>query len=153
VEEAEKESEEIRPGILMFTDGSLLENGTAGYSVVWRSGQSWTAIKTHMAYKQEAYDTECAAFARALESTSRRQTTPERATIVTDFQATIARIASEGPGPGQQYTLQSRKHIAALRRARPSISTKGSPAMRRPTSWRKLRQKSQTPAGEMAELA
>ena len=31
------------------------------------------------------------------------------------------RMASEEPGQGQQYTLQVRKHIASLRKARPGI--------------------------------
>jgi len=30
-------------------------------------------------------------------------------------------MASDEPGPGQQYTLQAWKHIAALRRSRPGI--------------------------------
>jgi len=30
-------------------------------------------------------------------------------------------MASDAPGPGQQYALQARKHIATLRRARPGI--------------------------------
>ena len=74
-------------------------------------------IKTHMGYNQEAYDAECAAPTRALESASRRQTTPERVTIFTDAQAANRRMASEEPGPSQQYALQARKHIATLRRA------------------------------------
>ena len=56
-----------------------------------------------------------------LEPRSSRRQTPERITIFTDAQAAIRRLASEEPGPGQQYALQSRKHIAALRRARPGI--------------------------------
>ena len=79
------------------------------------------SIKTHMGCNQEAYDAECAALARALESASRRQTTPERITIFTDAQAAIRRMAPEEPGPGQQYALQTRKHIATLGRARPGI--------------------------------
>jgi len=79
-------------------------------------------IKTHMGYNREAYDSEFAALARALESASRRQTIPERITIITDAQAAIRRIASDEPGPGQQYTLQARKHITTLRRARPGIT-------------------------------
>jgi len=51
----------------------------------------------------------------------RRNTTPERVTIFTDAQAAIRRMASEEPGPGQQYALQARKHIATLRRAKPGI--------------------------------
>jgi len=31
-------------------------------------------------------------------------------------------MASDDPGPGQQYALQARKHIASLRRARPGIT-------------------------------
>jgi len=38
------------------------------------------------------------------------------------IQAAIRRMASEEPGPGQQYALQARKHIATLRRARPDIT-------------------------------
>jgi len=35
--------------------------------------------------------------------------------------ARIFRMASEGPGPGQQYAIQAREHIETLRRARPGI--------------------------------
>jgi hypothetical protein len=112
--EAKVEAEKTRPGLTMFADGSRLDDGAAGYSVVWKSGQTWKGIKTHMGYNQEAYDAECAALAQALESAARRNTTPERVTIFTDAQAAIRRMASEEPGPGQQYALQARKHIATL---------------------------------------
>jgi ribonuclease HI len=105
----------------MFTDGSRLDSGAAGYAVAWQNGQHWVGIKTHMGYSQEAYDAECAALARALEVAARRQTTPERVTNFTDAQAAIRRMASEVPGPGQMYVLQVRRHIATLRRARPDI--------------------------------
>jgi len=72
-----------------------------------------------MGYSQEPYDAECTALARALESASRRYMTPERVTIFTDAQAAIRRMASDEPGPGQQYALQARKHIATLRQAPP----------------------------------
>ena len=111
--EAKAEAEKVRPGLTMFTDGSRLDDGATGYAVVWRNGQTWKGIKTHMGYNQEAY----AALARGLESASRRNSTPERVTIFTDAQAAIKRMASDEPGPGQQYALQARKHIAALRRA------------------------------------
>jgi len=74
-----------------------------------------------MGYNQEAYDAECAALARALESATKGYV-PEWVTIFTDAQAAIRRMASDEPGPGQQYTVQARKHIAALRRARPDIA-------------------------------
>jgi len=119
--EAKTEAEKDRPGLTMFTDGSRLDNGTTGYAVVWKGGLTWAGIKTYMGYNREACDAECAALARALESASRRQITPERVTIFTSAQAAIGRMASEKPGPGQQYALQARKHIATLRRARPGI--------------------------------
>ena len=106
----------------MFTDGSRLDDGAAGYAVTWKSGSTWKGIKTHMGYNQEAYDAECAALARALEEVSRRNTTLERVTIFSDAQAAIKRMASDEPGPGQHYALQARKHIAALRRAKPGIT-------------------------------
>jgi len=119
--EAMAEAERARPGLTMFTDGSRLDNGETGFSVVWKRGLTWAGVKGHMGGNQEAYDAECAALARALEEASRRNTTPERVTIFTDAKAAIRRMASDEPGPGQQYALQARKHIATLRRARPGI--------------------------------
>ena len=77
--------------------------------------RKWTVHVLAMIYL------ECAALASALESASRRNTIPERVTIFTDAQAAIKRMASDEPGPGQQYALHAQKHIAALRRARPGI--------------------------------
>jgi len=105
----------------MFTDGSRMKDGAAGYAVVRKKGTSWGGIKTHVGYNQEAYDVECATLARALELASGRNLAPERVTIFTDAQAAIRQMASDEPGPGQQYALQARKHIATLRRARPGI--------------------------------
>ena len=68
-----------------------------------------------MGYNQEAFDAECAALARALEVAERRRTGPKAVTIFTDSQAAMARIASEEPGPAQQYARQARKWIAKLR--------------------------------------
>jgi ribonuclease HI len=119
---AKAEAERTRPGLTMFTDGSRLDSGAAGYGVAWQNGQSWVGIKTHMGYNQEAYDAECVALARALEEATRRRTTPEKVTILTDVQAAIRRMASEEPGPGQMHALQARRHIATLLSARPDIS-------------------------------
>jgi len=61
--EAMAEAVRVRPGLTMFTDGSRLDSGATGYTVVWRNGESWGSIKTHMSYNQEAYDVESAALA------------------------------------------------------------------------------------------
>jgi hypothetical protein len=55
-------------------------------------------------------------------------------------------MASEEPGPGQMYVIQSRKHIAALRRAQPGITIeirwcpahKGVPGNDKADEWAKL---------------
>jgi ribonuclease HI len=118
---AEAEAVEGGPGLTIYTDGSRMESGAAGYSVVWRKAQRWVGIKSHMGYNQEAFDTECAALARALEVATRRQTPPVKVTIFTDSQAAMARIASEEPGPGQKYAIEARRWTRALRESRPEV--------------------------------
>jgi ribonuclease HI len=130
----------------MFTDGSRLDSGAAGYAIAWQNCQRWVGIKTHMDYNQEADDTECAALARALQTAAQRQTTPERVTIFTDAQAAIRRISTEDPGPGQMYAIQARRHIATLRRARLGIiieiwwclAHKGVPGNEKAEGWAKF---------------
>jgi hypothetical protein len=86
----------------MSIDWSQLDSGTAGNSVVLKSGQNWVGIKIHMV--QEADDAEYDAFARELGSASRRQTLPERITdmIFKDALAAIWRVVLKDPGPGRQ---------------------------------------------------
>jgi len=121
-EEAKKEAEKERPGLIMFTDGSWQENEAAGYAVAWKSGQTWEGIKTHMGFNQEAYDAECAALARALKTAAEMAPTPSHVTIFTDAQAAIRRMSTEELGPGQKYAVEARQHIATLRRAAPDIT-------------------------------
>jgi len=62
-EEAKREVEMSRPGLVMFTDRSRLESSATGYAVAWKNGQTWKGFKTHLGYNQEAFDAECAALA------------------------------------------------------------------------------------------
>jgi len=121
-EEAKKETEKERPGLVMFTDGSRLESEAAGYAVAWKNGQTCEGIKTQMGYNQEAYDTEYAALARALETVTKRVPTLNHVTIFTDTQAAIKRMSSDELGPGQKYALEVRQHIAELQRKAPGIT-------------------------------
>jgi len=73
------EAEKTRAGLTTFTDGSQLDDGAA---VVRKNGQSRVRIETHMGHNREAYDAECAALARALESASRRQTLQRPSSLV-----------------------------------------------------------------------
>jgi len=139
----------------MFTDGSRLDDGATGSSVVWKRALAWVGAKVHMGNNQEAYDAECAALTHALELAAQRNATPERVTIFSDAQAAIRRMASDEPVPGRQYALEARKHIATLRKTRPGIvieirwcpATREPLATRRPTSGRRLQQGSRTPVG------
>jgi len=124
VEEREKAKEEAkkrRAGLTIFTDGSRIDSGAAGYAVVWKEGEEWAGVKAHIGFNQEAFDAECAALARALEVAAKRRLVPERVTVFTDAQAAIARIGSDEPGPGQQYALKAREWVGQLRTARPGI--------------------------------
>ena len=47
-EEAKAEAEKVRPGLTMFTDGSRMEDGAAGFAVVWKKGEPWASVETHM---------------------------------------------------------------------------------------------------------
>jgi len=115
LERAIEEAEKDREGLTIFTDGSRLESGATGYAVAWKAGNRWVGVKAHMGYNQEAFDAECAALTRALEVAAKRRTGPKAVTVFTDSQAAMARIASEEPGPAQQYARQARKWIAKLR--------------------------------------
>jgi ribonuclease HI len=143
---AKKEAERQRPGLIMFTDGPRLDTGASGYAVTWQSGQLLGGRQSSHGYDQKAYDAECAALARALEIATRRQAAPERVTMFNDTQAAIRRIPLDEPGPGQKYTIQTRRHIAALRKVRPSITIeirwcpvhKGVPWNEMADEWAKL---------------
>jgi len=120
--EAKREAEKERPGLVMFTDGSWLENESARYAVAWKNGQTWEGIKIHMGFNQDAYDAECAALAHALKTAAEIAPTPSNITIFTNVQAAIWRMLTDEPGPGQKHALKARQHIAALRRAVPDIT-------------------------------
>jgi len=110
-----------RPGLTMSTDGSRPENGATGYAVTWKKGMVWKGHKTHMGWHQEAFDAECAALARALQVAAARTHTVGTVTIFTDAQVAIWRMTSDDPGPGQQYALEARRHIASLRTKEPNV--------------------------------
>ena len=50
--EAKEEAGKTRPGLTMFTDGSKLDDGATGYSVVWKRGLTWAGAKVHMGSNQ-----------------------------------------------------------------------------------------------------
>jgi len=106
-------------------------SAAAAASIEWaaRSGVAFDHGKTEAALFHRKKSTSKATLRRGMRCTgprageaARRNTTPERVTIFSDAQAAIKRMASDEPGRGQQYALQTRKHIATLRKARPGIT-------------------------------
>jgi len=55
-----------------------------GYAVAWQREEQWRGLMARMGYQQQAYDAECAAIARALETAVRWPHVPKRAKIYTD---------------------------------------------------------------------
>jgi len=132
----------------------------AAASIEWAARSGVAFDKTEAALFHRKKSTSKATLRRGMHCTgprageaARRNTTPERVTIFSDAQAAIKQMASDEPGPGQQYALQARKHIATLRKARLGITietggaapTRELPATRRLMNGRRLRQRSRTP--------
>lgn len=93
---------------ILFTDGSRLENGNAGCSVLWRTmDRSWRAHKTHLGTNKELLDAELFAIAEALKLANQKvigNHTTHTISIFTDFSAALLRIQEDSPGPVQWIT-------------------------------------------------
>lgn len=63
---------------------SLPPSFAAGRTISGTGGLDRTHFLPHMGFQQEAYDAECPAIARALETATPRSLTHERITIFTD---------------------------------------------------------------------
>jgi hypothetical protein len=97
-----------------------------------------------MGYNQDAYDAECAALARALETAARRETTPEKVTIFTDAQAAIRQMASEDPGgpdvhdPGKETYRGATKSPTGINIEIWWSAHEGAPGNEKADEWAKL---------------
>ena len=144
-----------RPGLTMFTDGSRLDDGATGYSVMWKRGLTWAGAKVHMGNNQEAYGEECATLAHALELAAQRSSIRNESrsfrthrqlsggwhrTNLAPANSTPSRRGNTSPhcaGPGGASS--SKSDGAQL--------TRESLAMRRPMSEQRSQQGSRTPTG------
>jgi len=75
-----------------------------------------------MGFQQEAYEAECAAIARAMETAALRPLAHKRITVYTYAEAAIRRMGSDEPSPGQRCTLEARVHVATIRKRRPEAT-------------------------------
>jgi ribonuclease HI len=85
-----------------WTDGSWLEDGRVGCSVVWKepSGE-WKGEATHPGTCREVYDAELHAIERAIRRFITRNQEHQSYTIFSNSQSAIERCKNDKPGPGQ----------------------------------------------------
>jgi hypothetical protein len=103
LEEAKKE----RDGLVLWTDGSRKEDEWVGCAVVWEEEGRWNKRRVHLGRQKEAFDAEMYAMSEAVKIADEISDKKEvrRVTVFTDSQATLRRIQSDEPGPGQVLAL------------------------------------------------
>ena len=106
-EEAKREAGKEREGLVLWTDGARKEDEWTGCAVVWKEKERWEKRRVHLGRQKEAFDAEMYAMSEAVKIANEIAEKEEarRVTIFTDSQATLRRIQSDEPGPGQVLAL------------------------------------------------
>jgi len=149
------EAEKARPGLTMFTDGSRMEDGAAGYAVVWRKGESWAGIKTHMGYNQRPTARSVSPshmhWDRLREETQSRngsRSSRMHKRPSDGWHRTNLALGNDTPSRrGSISPLCAGLGQASSSKSGGARLTRESQTTRRPTSGQRPRQRSQTPAG------
>jgi len=96
-----------REGLVFWTDGSRKEDEWVGCAVVWEEDGRWKKRRVHLGRQKEAFDAEMYAMSEAMKIADEMAEEKEvtRVTVFTDSQATLRRIQSDEPGPGQVLAL------------------------------------------------
>jgi ribonuclease HI len=108
-EQALEEAKKERDGLVLWTDGSRKEDEWVGCAVVWEEDKRWNKRRVHLGRQKEAFDTEMYAMSEAVKIADGICGKKEvrRVTIFTDSQATLRRIQSDEPGPGQALAFRT----------------------------------------------
>jgi ribonuclease HI len=111
LEEARKE----REGLLFWTDGLRREDEWVGCAVLWKE-ERWNKRRVHLGRQKEAFDAEMYAASEAVKIADEICEKKEVRKVIffTDSQATLRRIQSDEPGPGQVLALQTMNWESAL---------------------------------------
>jgi len=129
-EQALKEAKLEKDGIVLWTDGSRKEDEWVGCAVVWKECGMWKKRRVHLGRQKEAFDAEMYAMSEAMkivdEMASEKEVT--RVTVFTDSQATLRRIQSDEPGPGQVLALRTMNWVDALARKNIQVEYRWVPA-------------------------
>jgi len=117
-EQALKEAKLEREGLVLWTDGSRKEDEWVGCAVVWEEEGKWKKRRVHLGRQKEAFDAEMDAMSEAMkiggEMAGKQEITG--VTVFTDSQATLRRIQSDEPRPGQELALRTMNWVDALAR-------------------------------------
>ena len=75
--------------------------------MVWKEGGRWNKRRTHLGRQKEAFDAEMYAMSEAMKIADEMAEEKKfiRVMVFTDSQATLRRIQSDEPGPGQVVAL------------------------------------------------
>jgi len=130
--QAMEEAKRERDGLIFWTDGSRTEDEWVGCAVVWEEEGRWKERRTHQGRQKEAFDAEMYAMLEAMkiadEMAGEKRVT--RVTVFTDSQATLKRIQSDEPGPGQVLALWTMNWADPLSRKNIQVEYRWVPAHR-----------------------
>jgi ribonuclease HI len=106
-EEALRKAQGAGQGLVLWSDGSQLENGRVGAGVAWKPEHaSWNTQETPLGKRVEVFDVELHDVCSALEIAERLEC-DGRATVFLDSQAAIRRLQHTEPGPGQELAMRA----------------------------------------------
>jgi len=129
-EQAMQEAKAERGGLVLWTDGARKEDEWVGCAVVWKEEGRWNKRRTHLGRQKEAFDAEMYAMSEAMKIADEKAEKEKftRVTVVTDSQATLRRIQSDKPGPGQVLALRTMNWTDALARKNIQVEYRWVPA-------------------------
>ena len=95
-------------GLVLWTDGSRKDDEWAGCAVVWKERGFWKKRRVHLGRQKEAFDMEMYAMSEVMKIADEMavKKVDRRVTVFTDCQATLSRIQSDEPVPGQVLALR-----------------------------------------------
>jgi len=132
-EQALEEARLEREGLVLWTDGSRKEGEWVGCAVVCEEEGRWKKRRVYLGRQKEAFDAEMYAMSEAMkivdEMAGKKEVT--RVMVFTDSQATLRRIQSDEPGPGQVLALRTMNWTDALGRKNIQVEYRWVPAHKR----------------------
>ena len=101
-------------GLVLWTDGSRLDNGKVGAAVAWQDiFESWHTPELRLGRRKEVFDTELTEACEALRLARSLQSTGP-VTVFLDSQTAINRLQHAEPGTGQEIVIEAWKAAKAL---------------------------------------